>query len=523
MRAWRSANGLIGIRASVMSNSWCIELQRVQAGARLGGQRAELDDQRLVDEDEPFGDEDQRLRRVDRAQAGEQIAQRLQRLIGVVVRVEGERARLDLDLLAAHLLGDPGEFPAVGTRGSGPARASCRSPRSIACASTSAMLWPTSIRAAGLLLPDHPRERLLDALAVGGERRRRRADAEAGDGDAIRRRQPIDERVAPPRDRHRAAEADVRLIDRHHDQPAAGGALVRAVAVGRRRRRRPLSGAGQRHPFGGICPRIRGPDEAVRASDAASYYALEGAALRRIASAALCTLRSRRPAVGWPRCKASTPSSNGRPASSSCSASRSSCSQRSLPRLRSPPSLPMRTFINRFYGFSGALVFGASGIAANPAQLVGSKRDLAEARREAQPTHRDRPRTSLRTLRHVALPLPTPRSVLRPAHVGHRSHREVGRGTVRQVDRSDARRVHQDPEQVGDVRSRTGRRTVTSISAVELLAGWAKRQLPEGATLEVVAQTRRAHAGDLHRHPGHRRQGRATPSCSTATSTSSPR
>ena len=44
--------------------------------------------------------------------------------------------------------------------------------------------------------------------------------------------------LAALRDRHRAAEADVRLIDGDHDQPAAGRALVGAVAVGRRRRRR---------------------------------------------------------------------------------------------------------------------------------------------------------------------------------------------------------------------------------------------------------------------------------------------
>jgi hypothetical protein len=40
------------------------------------------------------------------------------------------------------------------------------------------------------------------------------------------------------------------------------------------------------------------------------------------------------------------------------------------------------TFVNRFYGFSGALVFGASGIAA----IVRSRRverELAEARRDA--------------------------------------------------------------------------------------------------------------------------------------------
>src|SRR5438093_1244150 len=74
--------------------------------------------------------------------------------------------------------------------------------------------------------------------AIIGEHRRRRTGAEAGDRDAIRRRQSIDEAVGRASDPEGAPEADVRLVDRDDDQPAAGGAFVRAVALGQRRRRR---------------------------------------------------------------------------------------------------------------------------------------------------------------------------------------------------------------------------------------------------------------------------------------------
>ena len=99
------------------------------------------------------------------------------------------------------------------------------------------------------------------------------------------------------------------------------------------------------------------------------------------------------------------------------------------------------------------------------------------------------------------------RAVVQPAHVGHRSHREVGRGTVRQVDRSDARRLHQDPEQVGDVRSRVEEERPHGQRRR------AARRLGEAATCPRARRSRScasgdAHAGHLHRHPGHRRQGR---------------
>ena len=54
-------------------------------------------------------------------------------------------------------------------------------------------------------------------------------EAEADDGDAIRRRQMVDERRCRLQEGLRAAEADVRFIDRQHDQPSAGCVLVRAV------------------------------------------------------------------------------------------------------------------------------------------------------------------------------------------------------------------------------------------------------------------------------------------------------
>ncbi len=89
-----------------------------------------------------------------------------------------------------------------------------------------------------LLAPDHPADRLLDALPVGGERCRRRTGPDAGYRDAIGRGQAVDERHRRLIDRHRPADPDVRLVHGEHDQPPAGRVLIRAVAVRRRRRRR---------------------------------------------------------------------------------------------------------------------------------------------------------------------------------------------------------------------------------------------------------------------------------------------
>ena len=82
----------------------------------------------------------------------------------------------------------------------------------------------------------------------------------------------------------------------------------------------------------------------------------------------------------------------------------------------------------------------------------------------------------------------------------------VGRRAVRTVDRPDARRLHQDPEQVGDVRSRV------AAARPHGSRRRAVRRLGEGAPPRGRAARggapRRAHAGHLHRHPGHGRPRR---------------
>jgi hypothetical protein len=98
-------------------------------------------------------------------------------------------------------------------------------------------------------LSDHPRNRLFDPAALGGEDRRRRAEADAGHRDTVRRQQPIDEPVGRLDDRHGPAEADVRLIDGEHDQPAGGRAFVGRESLGRRRRCVHRLAA-ERDPFG---------------------------------------------------------------------------------------------------------------------------------------------------------------------------------------------------------------------------------------------------------------------------------
>ena len=117
--------------------------------------------------------------------------------------------------------------------------------------------------APALALADHAADRPLHALAIGGERRRRRADAEPGHRHAVGGRQPIDERVRRFGNRHRAAEPDVRLIDADDDQAAAGRAVVRAVAFRRRRRGRGRFRRAQRNPLG----RDDAPRAAVDADD----------------------------------------------------------------------------------------------------------------------------------------------------------------------------------------------------------------------------------------------------------------
>ncbi len=176
--------------------------------------------------------QNQRLRRVDRAQAGEQRRQRLHALVAFLVGAAPLLARF----ASRPRTGTPRARLGASTRRT---RARCTfsstpgSPRSIAMRfdqrdavrgpHLAAIFCPT-IRAIACLTRSR-------SEVNGG---RRRADADAGDRDAVRRQQAIDERVGRLGDRHRAAEADVRLIDGDDDQAPAGGALVGAVAVGRR-------------------------------------------------------------------------------------------------------------------------------------------------------------------------------------------------------------------------------------------------------------------------------------------------
>ena len=86
------------------------------------------------------------------------------------------------------------------------------------------------------------------------------------------------------------------------------------------------------------------------------------------------------------------------------------------------------------------------------------------------------------------------------------------RGTVRQVDRSDARRVHQDSEQVGDVQSELEKNGHMD-RAVKLLAELGEDPTCPRARTSKSFASRTApstHAGHLHRHPRRPAASRAT-------------
>ena len=239
-----------------------VQLQRVEAGARLRRHGAEIDDHRLIGQDEAFGDEDQRLRRIDPAEAGKQIAECLDGLVGLEGDILRERVRLDLDLPAAHFLRARRHRDPLALPGLHPFER-----RAVSLVDRLRFDQRDVVtevdRSAGLLLADHAADGLLDAFAVRREGRRGSADAKAGHRHAVRRRQAIDERVRRLGNRQCAAEPDVRLVDGHDDQAAAGGTLVGAVPVRRQRHR----GAGwlrrERDPFG----RHDAPRVAVDADD----------------------------------------------------------------------------------------------------------------------------------------------------------------------------------------------------------------------------------------------------------------
>ena len=221
-----------------------IEPQREQARARGRCHRAQLADPRHVVQDEPFADEDQRLGRIDRAKPGEERAELIDRVGGALIGVAGLVARfeLDLELAGGHLART---HPAALARDHRLERAGLAAFDRDRLGQRDAVRRPELRR----LLADHPGDCLLDPRTLGREDRRRCAQADAGHRNAIRRQQPIDEPVGRPDDRHRAAEADVRLIDGNHDQPAGGRAFVGGEPL-RRRRRRDHRLAAERDPFG---------------------------------------------------------------------------------------------------------------------------------------------------------------------------------------------------------------------------------------------------------------------------------
>ena len=224
-----------------------IELQRVHAGARRRREAAELDHQRGVGQQETFRDQNQRLRPVDAAEADEQLAQADDCLIALMRRVHREAPGLREHGIGTQRIRAPGQRLTL-------ARDDLLHHDAIAAIDRERLgerdVEPEIAELARLLLTGHPADRLLHALAVGGEHRRRRAGSKPGDRHAVRRHQPIDERVGRPRNRQRAAEPDVRLVDGDDDQPSGRRSLVRAEALRRRHDRRRVALLDEGNPLG---------------------------------------------------------------------------------------------------------------------------------------------------------------------------------------------------------------------------------------------------------------------------------
>ena len=217
-------------------------------------QRAELDDHadRRAARSLPTSGSASSARR-SRCSAVEQIAQRPDRLIALEVQRRcASESRLRFRPACRHCAScaDPGRSP-------GHSRAWTNSSVSLIAVGDLQRFGRETLigrcRSCGPpVLAGHPADRVLDALAVGGERRRRaRRCPKLGDGNAIRRRQPIDEGVgrwrAPSAPPGRMCGSSTAM----RDQAAAGRVFVRAVAFGRRRRRRVAGSArDERHPFG---------------------------------------------------------------------------------------------------------------------------------------------------------------------------------------------------------------------------------------------------------------------------------
>jgi len=224
-----------------------VEMQNVQTGARGCRHPAKIRRNGVgILGGEPFGDEEDRLGRLEQPEATEERRQPLNSLPGLqlglpakllpfvgdvgLAQVEGRPAAADRLALAAdhgfkdtrHRVHDP---EALGQRNA---------------------VFGRDTPAAAV----HQRDRVLGLLKVRQERRHRRALTEPHDGHTIGGRQLVDEPGHGPRDERGAAEPDVWLIDSHHDEAAAEGGVVRRETLGRGFGLAIVGTRTKRHPFG---------------------------------------------------------------------------------------------------------------------------------------------------------------------------------------------------------------------------------------------------------------------------------
>ncbi len=223
-----------------------VELQRIDTRPRGGGQVAQLHERRpLVAQHEPFGHQHHGLRYVDRLQAEQQGAERVDRLLTISDAV----GRYPFGL---HLQGNGTELQRRTERFVGALAADqVIELKGVATLHRDRLGQRDLIQAEAprRALADHPRDDLLHPLAVGGEWRRRRAGTDADGRHSIRRLETIQEAVEGGTDADGAPESDVRLIDKEDDEASAGGVLVGAIPGGRRGRARTF-GRRKRHPLG---------------------------------------------------------------------------------------------------------------------------------------------------------------------------------------------------------------------------------------------------------------------------------
>ena len=205
-------------------------MQDVKAGSRRRGQQAQLigEGLRIVD-DEPLGDQQDGLWRVDRPEAREQVAQPGNRGVRLLERFPRNLARVVFDAGAAHRIlvrarRHVRAFPRD--------RAVQHSQLATNDRQRLAQADVVGRRRARLLVAGHARDDLLGAIQIAEERQRRSAGAEADDGDAIGGQQLVDERlpgsssspVLPPKrkcqpDRRRSRSAGRRRCFRWRSNP----------------------------------------------------------------------------------------------------------------------------------------------------------------------------------------------------------------------------------------------------------------------------------------------------------------